>query len=338
MRYVKVGQPLLRWFSPTSPGPGRAAGKSAAITWGTVLASAMLGQRIPYPRYVPMQRVEVIARWLAGQRTRGVLVTFDTMASGAVRNPLSAEQLGLDISGHIMRTGGEPLTPGKVAVLERAGLRYCSQYGSSEAETMGFSCGDGQAPDDMHLLTYRLAMVQMAKRLEGWPEPVGALLITRFSPRAALVMLNLELGDYGVLIERDCDCALGAAGLRTHLHTLRSYEKLTSVGMHFMGADLHEILEESLPGRFGGSPLDYQFVERELEGQTTLTLVMSPAVGPANEGEVIAYTLGELERRTKAGRMMTDIWRDAGLLRLERAEPRLTRAAKIQPLHVERQP
>jgi hypothetical protein len=106
--------------------------------------------------------------------------------------------------------------------------------------------------------------------------------------------------------------------------------------MHFMGADLQNVLETALPARFGGGPVDYQFVETEEGGQTVLKLMVAPTVGSVNERDVVDFTLRELERRTKAGRIMTDIWRDASLLRVERAAPHTTRTNKIQPLHVER--
>ena len=60
--------------------------------------------------------------------------------------------------------------------------------------------------------------------------------------------------------------SLAELGFTTHLHTVRSYEKLTSGGVMFMGSMLHELLEETLPARFGGSPLDYQLVEEEEDG------------------------------------------------------------------------
>ena len=52
-----------------------------------------------------------------------------------------------------------------------------------------------------------------------------------------------------------------ALGYTTHIHTIRSWEKLTSEGMTFCGHDLIRLIEEVLPARFGGRPTDYQFVE-----------------------------------------------------------------------------
>lgn len=336
LRNYKMGLEMLAWFTPTRAGLGRASGKSAAVTWCTKLSAERHGHRMPYPRYTPMDRGDVVARWLAAQKARGQLVQLDVMVSGAVAVAKAAQRLGLDVSGHFMRMGGEPLTPAKAALLDEVGLRFGSQYAMAEIGAMGQSCASAAEPDDVHLLTYRMAAIQQPKTLPGWPEPVGALLITNFSPRMTSVMLNVEVGDYGVLSQHECGCPLGAAGLRTHLHTIRSYEKLVSVGMHFMGADLIEVLEVALPGRFGGGPNDYQFVEIEQNGETVLQLLADPAIGPLDEATVIAFVLEELRHRTQAGTMMTDIWRDSGLLRLVRARPYTTRAAKVQALHVVR--
>ena len=54
---------------------------------------------------------------------------------------------------------------------------------------------------------------------------------------------------------------------------------MTGEGMTLIGTDMVRILEEDLPRRFGGSPLDYQLMEEEDErGFTRLSLVVSPDV------------------------------------------------------------
>ena len=106
--------------------------------------------------------------------------------------------------------------------------------------------------------------------------------------------------------------------------------------MSFMGSALLDVLESALPARYGGGPTDYQFVETEVLGETRVRLVIDPDIGPLDESDVIAVVLDELSRRTKAGRMQTEVWRSGNTLQIERARPYLTSAAKIQPLHVER--
>jgi hypothetical protein len=336
LRTAKAGVPVTRWFSQTRSTFTSTAGKSAYLTWCTTLGSALMGHRLPWPQYVPADRADVVARWLADLTRRGESVHLDVIASSAVRICMAARALGLDISGHAFRTNSEPLTETKAAVLRDAGVYVCSMYGIAEASTVGLSCAEPHQVDDMHLMTFRMAIVQQERPLPGWVEPVGAILLSVFAPYSPKVMLNVEVGDYGTLTRRECGCLLGEAGLDWHLHTIRSYEKLTSAGMHFMGADLIDVLEVSLPGRFGGGPTDYQFVEDEVGGQTILKLVVAPSVGQLHEDDVIAFVLDDLRRRTTAGRLMTDIWRDSRLLRVERSEPYLTRMAKVQALHVVR--
>jgi hypothetical protein len=333
--WARLGTSVVRWYTQTHPGPLEPGGLSGLIvhatTWGL---TALAGHPAPYPRYLPTDAAEPMVRWLATETRRGVRIYIDAIVSSAVRLCIVARELGLDISGHLFRTVAEPLTPAKAQVLYDAGCDVISAYGLVDAGRIGSSCGTPNALDDMHLLTTRTGFLQVPKELAGWPQPVGAIHLTTLRPTAPKLLLNVETGDYGVMSERQCGCTLGEAGLTTHLHTIRNYEKLTSAGMHFMGADLLELLEVVLPQRYGGHPTDYQFVEAEESAQTVLKLVVSPSVGTLDAAEVKGFVLRELERRTAGGRLMTDIWRDSDTLQIERAQPYTTGSAKIQPLHV----
>jgi len=119
---------------------------------------------------------------------------------------------------------------------------------------------------------------------------------------------------------------------RDHLHSIRSYEKLTCEGMHFLGSELLALLEEILPKRFGGTPVDYQLVEREERGVGKVDLVVRPSVGPLDEREVVGVVLGFLESRGIGQRLMTGIWSNGGTLRVIRRDPRVTAAGKILSL------
>lgn len=334
LRSAKVGVPLVRWYSQTHPGVSSTGGKSAYLTWCTALLSALIGHRVAWPRHLPVHRADVVARWLAEQTARGVSVHLDVIVSSGVRICQEARALGLDIHGHVFRTNSEPLTDAKADLMRKAGIHVCSMYGLTETGMVGVSCADPIAVDDMHLLTFRAAVLQQERMVAGWPEPVGALLLTVFTANMSKVMLNVEVGDYGVMLQRECGCPLGKAGLHWHLHTIRSYEKLTSAGMHFVGTELLDLLETALPQRFGGGPTDYQLVEDEVDGETVLRLVAAPSLGPLDETEVISFVLERLRRAPAGGRLMTEVWRDSHLLRLERAQPYVTGAAKVQPLHV----
>ena len=104
--------------------------------------------------------------------------------------------------------------------------------------------------------------------------------------------------------------------------------------MHFVGADLLALVEDVLPARFGGAPTDYQFVEEERDGLPTVSLIVSPRVGPIDEAEVQSTVFGVLSARDLAHRMMVALWRDGGTLQVARREPHVTNAGKIQTLHV----
>ena len=131
------------------------------------------------------------------------------------------------------------------------------------------------AIDEVHLLLDKVAVLQYPKVVRPGLPPVGALHLTTLLPSCPKLMLNVETDDYGVLSERDCGCPLGALGFRTHLHDIRSYEKLTSEGMSFLGGDLLTLVEELLPQRFGGGPADYQLVEEEVGGLPKVSLVVA---------------------------------------------------------------
>src|SRR5262249_31532466 len=117
--------------------------------------------------------------------------------------------------------------------------------------------------------------------------PPRALLITSLHPNPLLTLLNVSLGDEATLLDRDCGCPLHGLGWTTHLHTIRSYEKLTGGGMTFLGAEVIAVLEEALPARFGGGPTDYQLVEDETPtGELCIRLLVHPRLGPLDAEEV----------------------------------------------------
>jgi hypothetical protein len=120
--------------------------------------------------------------------------------------------------------------------------------------------------------------------------------------------------------------------MTTHLHTIRSYEKLTSEGMNFLGADLLRVIDEVLPGRFGGGPTDYQFVEYEdARGLPRVDLRVSPTVAVADEAALRDLVLDALNGGRRSG--YGDRWREAGTLAVVRGAPLETGAGKIQALH-----
>jgi hypothetical protein len=124
-------------------------------------------------------------------------------------------------------------------------------------------------------------------------------------------------------------------GWSTHIDRIRSFEKLTVAGMTFDDVDVIDILERVLPHRFGGGPGSYQLVEDSTQaGQAHLILLADPDLGPLREEEVKEAFLSALEQGSIIRPLMTRIWRDASVLRVERRRSETTRSGKIHHVHV----
>lgn len=334
--FTKVGKRVERWFSHNRLVPRRGVVKDVVFTAYTVAASRRTAIPLPWPEHVPLPNAATVAAWLAAKRRAGAPALLNTTASSGVRACLAAEELGLDISGTFLRLGGEPFTEAKAAAIARAGGIAVSNYSMSELGRVGVACAAPAALDDLHLTTDHLAVIQRQREV-GAGARVGALLYTTLRPNAPKVMLNVESDDYGTLETRDCGCPLGELGFTTHVHGVRSYEKLTSEGMTFIGSDLIALLDDVLPRRFGGAPTDYQLVEEEVDGVPRVALVVSPGVGPLDETDVVDVVLRSLARGPGYKAMMAGVWRDGRTLRVVRREPYATGAGKVLPLHVRRE-
>jgi hypothetical protein len=334
LRHAKLGRPHDRWFSHYRSGPRAASVKYAAFTGYAVWGSRLVGRPLPRPEYTPLEQATRVARWLAAWSARGTPAVLETNVSSGVRVCLAALDDGLDISGSFLRLGGEPFTEAKAAIIDRAGVRAACHYSMGEVGRIGGACAHPAALDDCHLLTDKVAAIQHRRPVAGSPQDVPALLLTNLHPSAPRLLLNAEIDDYAQLEQRSCGCTIGGLGLTTHIHSIRSYEKLTTEGMNFLGPNLISLVDDVLPARFGGAPTDYQLAEREEGGLPAIEVVIAPRVGDLPEPEVMSTVLGFLGRCGDGERMMVDRWAQAGTLRVARREPAATVAAKVLPLHL----
>mgnify|MGYP001148768824 CR=1 FL=1 len=329
---ARVGLPFERWFSQVRYRPWWPDSKSWTVTT-LALATARLTRRgLPRPEFVPLDSASVVARWIAEVRGAGDNCHLETSVSGGLRVVRAAREEGLDIAGAFFRVGGEPLTDARAAVFRDAGCRVVCHYAIAETGPIGLGCLDGRVSDDTHLSAGKLAIVQR----EGVPgvrapRGVAPLFVTSLLPIAPKILINVELGDTAVLETRRCSCRLGELGLHLHLHHIRSYEKLTAAGMHFLGSALLRLIEEVLPARFGGGADDYQLAEVDPSGPARVQLRIHPRLGPVDEVAVRTLVLHELGRGTPADRMMAELWRQAGVLEIARRPPEAS-GAKILPL------
>jgi hypothetical protein len=330
--YTALGRPPVAWWYPTLPLPP----KVRAGAWLLAALGRLAGCALPLPHYLDLRAPAVLARWLAHQR-QPVCVT--TYASSAVRVCLAARDLGLHLGHVAFITLGEPFTAAKRALFAAVGARPLVRYAFTEGGILAYACAVPDAPDDLHLLSHAYALVCRRRPLPGTGEPVEALLVTSLRMCPPKVLLNVENGDTAILTTRACGCALGALGLNTHLSTVRSFEKLSSEGMTFARADLLRVLEEALPARIGGTAADYQVVERDgADGISRLELLVSPRLGPLDEARVRAVFLEELGRVGVGEQLAAAFWQRAGTVTVRRSPPLATRAGKVLPFLVLKEP
>jgi hypothetical protein len=300
------------------------------VRWGSLLA------RVPLPRaeYAPLEHPVPIARWMADALRAGGTPELGTPPSAAVRVCQVGLEAGLDLRGAMFSCGGEPLTPARLAAIQRAGAEASPHYRISESGRIGMGCLARQAPDDLHLFHDLLALIQPGGEGTDDGLPPLAVLISSLRSTAPLILLNVSLGDQAELVRRSCGCRLEQYGWTTHLQKIRSFEKLSAGGMTFLDKDVIRVLEEVLPSRFGGGPIHYQLVEEEDEdGLPRLRLLVHPAIGPL-DAEALADTfLAAIGGGSGVERVMELQWRQAGFLQVERRAPLVTAAGKVLHLH-----
>ena len=339
LRLIHFGARPVRWFSQLDPAtPGlhpRYRWSARLMRWG----GRLTGVALPRPQYVPLESPLPIVQWMKEVLREGRVPHLLTFASSAVRLCQAALDARLDLCGVQFWVGGEPVTEARMAVIRSAGAQATPAYGTSESGLIGDGCLAPEAADDLHFFHDSHAMIQSGPDGERTGLPPLALLISSLRPTAPLILLNASLGDQAVLVRRACNCPLERLGWDTHLHTIRSFEKLTAGGMTFLDTDVIRVLDEVLPARFGGAPTDYQLVEEQGDnGHVRLQLLVHPRVGPLDTDMVAEAFLTAIAHGSGVERVMGLLWREARFLRVERGVPRITASGKILHLHVERRP
>jgi hypothetical protein len=328
---VKSAGSVKKWFNPYAPRRDLDRLRFALFTAYTLRVGRRYGGGLRRPEYCPPAEAARVAGWLAERKREGRPALLDAQLGLGIRACLTAVDEGLDISGTFFRFGGEPFTEAKARVVATTGSRAVCHYSMAEIGRVACACAEPAGLDDMHFMSDKLEVIQRPRAIGG--ADLGVLSYTTLLPNTPKVMINVESDDYGELTERRCGCPLDQLGLRLHLHRVRSYEKLTTEGNHFLGSDLHRLVDEVLPARFGGGPTDYQLVEEEVGALPKLSVVVGPRIGPVAEGEVL-WTVYRFLRDQPRNRLMADVWAQSESLRVVRREPYLTPVGKILPLHL----
>jgi hypothetical protein len=288
---------------------------------------------LPGPEYAPLEDPLPIVRWMEEVLNSGQEPLLFSFPSAVLRVVESAAARGTSLEGAHVVTTGEPMTAVRLSALLRQGLRVAVRYGTIEVGAIGFGCLEAELPDDLHVLDDMHGLIRVEEGQAG-DMPGGALLLTTLRASAPFVFLNVSMGDAAVLRQRRCGCPLERLGWKRHLNTVRSFEKLSGAGMTFHDADVIRILEEVLPGRFGGSPTDYQLVEGEsAQGSPLVRLRIHPRVGEVDSHNVRETFLSALGAASGADRVMAEVWRGAGFPEVDRTAPHVTVTGKVLHLH-----
>jgi hypothetical protein len=329
--YAKLGRLPLAWFYLVGPLPTRIR----LASWYMAMLGRLSAHPLPTPAFLDLQQPERLARWLADRLRRGSLVCVTTYASSAVRVCLAARECSLELDGVWFITLGEPFTEAKRRAVEAVGARALVRYAFTEAGIIGYGCANPSSADDLHFFDDSYGLIRRSRPLRQSDLSVDALRFTTLLGTAPKILVNVESGDTAQLQARECGCSLGATGLRQHLADIRSFEKLSGEGTTFVQVDLLRALEDVLPARFGGTSADYQVLEYEDDqGILRLLLLVSPRVGPVDEGQLRQTFLDELSCGGAADRQATKIWRRAGTVEVRRAQPVATTAGKVLPFHL----
>lgn len=342
LRFMRIGNAPRRWFSQVSQAQ---VDVNWEKSWGTQLIFMMAklyGAPLATPDHADLNSAHILAEWAAEMLKESPRCGIYTFASSAVRVCIAARERGLNLKGTCFLVTGEPLTAQKKKEIEEAGAIAVPVYGISEAGVIAAGCNhpaDPSVSDFCHVYKDTTAIITHRLTVPHIDLEVDAFLFTTLLYESPKLLLNVGMGDYGMVRKCPCDCEFGKLGFDTHFGNIRSYEKLTGEGVTFVDTDLIRILEKELPSRFGGRSTDYQLVEQENgAGLNHLRLLVSPRLGSLDERKIVSEFI-ELLRRSEdspeswaqSGSLM---WNQAGMLKVERATPIPTISGKILPFHL----
>lgn len=334
LEFARGGSPPRRWFTPVATDAPSVAARHRLAGLALRLGGRLAGVPLPPPTHAPLGDPLPLLRWLRATLDGGEIPHVWTFASSAVLACHAAREAGIEIGGTRFTMGGEPTTAARRATVEAAGAVALPRFGATETDILAFACRAPTAADDMHFLHDRHALARLPAET-----PVGlrpdALLLTSLLRSAPIVLFNVSLGDVAEVSRSACGCPMEALGWPTRLREVRSHEKLTAGGIAFLDVDVVRVLEEVLPSRFGGAPVDYQLVEEsDSSGRPSVALRVHPSVGPLDEGVVADAFLTALGGGHGGTPLTALLWREGGVVRVERVPPARTGSGKILHLHV----
>lgn len=335
LKFFHWGRSLQKWFSPFNPyDMDPSVLKYRLATLFTIIIARLVGVRIPWPQEVKVEQADIVARWTFDALSKHGTCLVLAPASRALRVCVAAREAGLDLTGAIFRIAGEPISSAKVRGIRRSGAEVFTTYGFAELGRIGMGCSRPIDASDVHLCKSICAMIPHHRLVPDTDISVQAFTFTSLLPTAPKILLNTESDDYGVIESRTCGCPLEDLGLTEHLREIRSFQKLTGEGVSLVASEMVNILEEMLPARFGGSPLDYQLLEEEDEdGFTRINLLVHPRLKIRDNREVVDVVLSAMRKSSAMADAARNIWAQSDTFQVLREKPVWTGRGKLMSLY-----
>ncbi len=333
--HASLGRKIERWFAPVGWRDSKYWFKYD-LSWLYMLAWMRLaGLHVPFPEVVKLDQPQILAQWLHHSLQTNSKCLLYAGVSRAMRICVAADVAGLDLTGVAFRGGGEPVTAAKANAVNHVGARLYPTYALAETSYAATGCAQPISISEVHLLSDAFALIAFPHRVEAFGVTVPAFNLTALLSAVPKVMLNVQMDDYGIVEERKCGCELESYGYTTHLRDIYSYSKLVGEGVTLIGSEMMRILEEVLPARFGGTPLDYQLMEEEDgQGYTRVCLLISPRLQINDESQVVETVLRAMRESSPMADAARTVWQQTGTIQVKRAEPIPSPRGKLLPLRV----
>lgn len=333
LRFSKFGIYPISWISLIEENNIPLSLKSKLGVFYILFMGKIFGAKFPWPKFVNLKDIPKVLVFIKNVLREYRECCIFANISSSIRICLAAKEMGIDLSGVKFHGGGEPLTLTRRNEIESSGAKFILNYAFTEVGLAGSLCPHASSVDDIHLFKDFLALISYHREVRD--SYINAFLFTTLLVSSPKILLNVENGDYGIIETKRCGCPYEDIGLNTHIHNIRSFEKLTGEGMTFYGTDLIRLIEEILPAKFGGNSLDYQLVEEEDErGIIHLIVFVSPKVGSIDERSFIKTIHDELKKGGDSQKVMTEVWSQAGTIKVKRNYPILTKTNKLYPLFI----
>ncbi len=330
MGAARMGYHLERWFALGSSGRNL---HYKAITAALVARLRLAGAKIPFPSYLEQGDFSPVAEFIARRKREGVRSSIMGMVSSITRIAAAAIDLGVDIRGTLALVTGESLTDIKRELIEAAGIEVFPSYAASDFGGIGVPCRQMNTGDRVHVAMASIALVSRPLQDAWCDEPVDSLHITSLLSFAPRTLINVEIGDTGVIEPAICDCEFSKLGYNLQVRDIAAISKIKGQGYALRVPKIVELLEEGLALRFGGRPGDYQLAEVEGKAQTEMVLRIHPRAKVQSPEEVLQYFLAEC-RRAPGGSMTVLQWTESNGVRVEVVEPVLAASGKFRAIRL----